>query len=239
MNKFYTSQIITDDEKNDSKNIADKESKITQNKYEQISYNRFNYKSTIPNVRIIIFMMGFCIGMVLFYLSSGNLIDENIFQILLNGRKVTQLNKYNINKELLLIYVSEIRIKQLIFIILCSISSASILFSYLLIGVFGITFGILTFVSIYQNGLLGLLFMIVLIFPHFIFYCYIFFRVFKIYGCVDESTYHNKFVNKNYKLLLFANKIKETVAIMVLFVFGILSETYINSELIKKIVVFL
>lgn len=36
-----------------------------------IDYRKLNYKNTMPDNRVLVFLTGFCIGMVFFYLSGG------------------------------------------------------------------------------------------------------------------------------------------------------------------------
>ena len=36
-----------------------------------IDYRKLHYKNTMPDNRVLVFLTGFCIGMVFFYLSGG------------------------------------------------------------------------------------------------------------------------------------------------------------------------
>lgn len=228
MNKFYTSSYIADEENNELKYTSGNEEEKNN---ENILYKRYKNKSAITSSRILILAMGFCVGMALFCCFTKKISDVNLFQIILNGKELENIKNYEINKKIFLAYIFEIRLKQLFFIVICSVSFFSAIFTYVWIGLFGIVFGILCFSSIYEYGLIGLLLSIALMFPHYFFYYCIFAKIFKIYPKFDVNNC-SKFAGVIYK-------IKEIFVVCVLFFCGIISETYINSELVKKILILL
>lgn len=234
MNKFNTSQ--KDDYERKEINLLNENYDNKQDLYERVSYKTLKRRSVVPNSRIMFFIFGVCLGMALFYIISFNSVD--CFKMILNGKEVEQIKNHDINKGLLLLYITEIRIKQLIVVFLCSFNVYNYILKYVMIGFFGIGVGILTFISMYQYGLAGLFFVLIMCFPHFIFYIWTFFCVFSLNESVDKNTYHKKLYNIS-RLTYYIRKIKKIFVIIILYTLGVLLETYINAELIKKLVIFL
>ncbi len=238
MNKFNTSQLITDNIYNENIN-EDNELVYKKRIKKQKLYKRVNNNDTIPDSRILAFTIGVCLGIVFFYLILGYDENTNFFKQILGEKDILYLKDYHVNKAVLLEYVLETRISQFLVVILCSVSIIGGVFAYLLLAILGMGFGIISFMSVYQYGVIGLLFAIMLFFPHGIFYSIIFFEMFKKHWFVNKKNYHNIDVDICLKKRKIINMIKSMVIILILFCFGILSETYINTEILKKIVVFL
>lgn len=236
MNKFNTSQNVSYEKNEQAINLSEEMHANKQDLYENISYKTLKRRSVVPDSRILFFMFGFCLGMALFYIFSFNNVD--CFKMILNGKEVEQLKNYDENKELLLMYITELRINQLFVIFLCAFSLYKYILEYAVIGLFGVGFGILTFISLYQYGLIGLFFAFIMCFPHILFYLWAFYVIFNFNSQVDKNTYHKKIYCSS-GLNYYVKKIKKILMVVVLYSLGILSETYINPELIKKIVIFL
>lgn len=44
---------------------------VTDGNDAYMDYRKFHYKNTVPDSRVLVFLTGFCVGMVFFYLFSG------------------------------------------------------------------------------------------------------------------------------------------------------------------------
>ena len=97
-------------------------------------------ENTIPNSMIRIFMAGFCLGMVFFYLSDKAYAKESG---LMDTTHIRQLQEFRANKTGLLQYVAVRRIWQFFLVGLCACSKLCSILLQLLIGVCGFSLGIL------------------------------------------------------------------------------------------------
>lgn len=198
-------------------------------------YKRMHYGNTMPDGRMLVFMTGFCLGMVFFYFSRGGETNSNPLTPLLAPNQLSQLKNFEAFKGGLLEYVTITRLGQLIFLFLCSTSAIGGILAYSILGGLGFEFGLLMFSSVYQNGILGILLAIMLFFPHGIFYIIVFLKIFYKFWGIDKKYYHN---NNAINSSSWHNKITELRKILVIltvFCFGILSETYINPEILRKL----
>lgn len=201
-------------------------------------YRRLYYKNTVPDGRVLVFLTGFCLGMVFFYLSGVKLIGEECLPAALSMENISRLHDFDFNSAGLLEYVADIRIGQLILLLICASGIAKRFFAYIILGWGGFEIGIVMFTLLYQYGLKGFLFSIMLLFPHwiifFIVFCIIFFNGIES----NVITYHNPCTITWGDIHNRISKLKRIFLIIFLWCIGILSEVYINTEIIKKAAIF-
>lgn len=179
--------------------------------------------NTIPNSIICIFMTGFCLGMVFFYLSDKTYAKESG---LMDTAHIRQLQEFRANKTGLLQYVAVRRIRQFLLIGLCACSKMRNLLLQLIIGICGFSLGILLFTTVYRYRIMGLFLGVALFLPHWILYLTMICRVVHISQQSDTKYYHKI---SHIKLLI------DVIAIILLLIAGILCETYVNPYLLQKI----
>lgn len=179
--------------------------------------------NTMPNSIICIFMAGFCLGMVFFYLSDKAFAKESG---LMDTTYIRQLQEFRANKTGLLQYVAARRIWQFLLVGLCACSKLRGILLQLLIGICGFSLGILLFTAVYRYRVMGLFLGIALFLPHWILYMAIICRVIHISQLSDTKYYHKI---SHIKLLV------DAIFIILLLAAGILCETYVNPYLLKKI----
>ena len=85
-----------------------------------IDYKKFHYKSTIPDNRVLVFLTGFCVGMVFFYLTKGQNVRTGS---LLDSEHLALMQNFEVNRPGFLEYVMGLRLKQLLFGVICALSS--------------------------------------------------------------------------------------------------------------------
>lgn len=201
-------------------------------------YRRLYYKNTVPDSRVLVFLTGFCLGMVFFYLSGVKLIGEECLPSALLMENISRLHDFDFNSAGLLEYVSDIRIGQLILLLICASGIAKRFFAYIILGWGGFEIGIVMFTLLYQYGLKGLLLSVMLLFPHWIIFFTVFWIIFfngiegSIINCNNPCGITGRYMYNRMA------KLKRIFLIVFLWGIGILSEVYINTEIIKKLALF-
>lgn len=202
---------------------------------ECVRYHKIYYKNAVPDSRVLVFLTGFCLGMVFFYLSGMKLIGGQYFPSALSADSIAKLHDFDFYKAGLLEYVMYKRLGQLFFLLVCATSVLKSFFSYTILGWGGFEMGVMVFTLVYQYGLKGLLFSASLLVPHGIFFILVFLLIFHKNQEGDEKTYHNCGVITENRSHNKFTKVKKAIVIFTLWFTGILSEIYINPEIIKKI----
>lgn len=210
MNKFCVSEI--------EENAAKRE-------YETM------YRNTMPNSRVLVFMTGFCLGMVYFYFVRDTLLEKVDF---MSADVLGQLKNYQVKKELLISYVASLRFQQAAILMLCAGNLFAVGLFYLVLAYMGFHVSVLFFSAIYQYGMKGIIFCIVSFFPHGIFYLILFFRISNNIYKNDTKYYHNN----NYIKGAGCHKILPRMLYMagnfVLWSLGVLCESYMNPDIMQK-----
>ena len=188
------------------------------------SYCQLKEEHTIPNSTVCVFMTGFCLGMVFFYLSDKTFARESG---LLNPTYIDQLQEFNANQDGLLQYVALQRIKQFLIVTLCAMNRFRMALMQGILGICGIELGILLFTAVYRYGMSGLLFGFMLFIPHGILYLLI---ILKFLNIIQQSD--TKYFHKDSHIKQWGN-----LAVMIgLLMLGILCETYISPYLMRGVV---
>ena len=196
---------------------APKEPHIVQNQDAYLDYRKLHYKNTIPDNRVLVFLTGFCIGMVFFYLSGG------------------QNSSAGVNRPGFLEYVMGLRLKQLLFGVICALSSVGGLMAYFIIGWCGFGIGLMIFTLVYQYSMKGILLAFSMCLPQGIFYCILFLVIFRRYWVSDKKCCHNEATIKVEGQRQRRETAKTVVLAVLLFGMGILCEVYINPEIMRKV----
>lgn len=198
-------------------------------------YHKIYYKNAVPDTRVLVFLTGFCFGMVFFYLAGIKMIGGQYLPAALSTDNIVKLHDFDFNAAGLLEYVTYKRLGQFIFLLICATSFLRGAFSYAILGWGGFELGVMIFTLVYQYGLKGLLFSITLLIPHGIFFLVVFLLLFHGYWAGNEKTYHNDNAVTEKGLHNKITKVKKAVIILVLWIIGMLSEVYINPEIVRKI----
>lgn len=201
----------------------------------RLTYHKIYYKNAVPDSRALVFLAGFCFGMVFFYLSGIKLIGGQYLPSALSADSIARLYNFDFNAAGLFEYVTYKRLGQLAFLLICATSFLSSAFSYAILGWGGFELGVMMFTLVYQYGIKGLLFSIMLLLPHGIFFFSVFLLLFQKYGKGDEKAYHNSDVITGGRAHNKFTKVKKAIVILALWLTGILLEVYINPEIIKKL----
>lgn len=211
MNKLYATDIVESS---------------TQEKYERM------YKNTIPSARMLVFMTGFCLGMVFFYFQRNVLVEDiGLFDVNL----LVQIRNYEVKKLLLFSYVFKVRFHQLLFLLLCCGNAFAGGLLYCVLGGLGFHISIVFFACAYQYGIKGLLLCLISFFPQGIFYFIVILKIIhKI--CNDDAKYYHKYYTvkafssyKKVHLIIFV------FSILFFWIVGVLCESYINPILVKQV----
>ena len=146
---------------------------------DRVTYHKIYYKNAVPDGRVLVFLTGFCLGMVFFYLSGIKLIGGQYLPSALSTDGIAKLCDFDFNAAGLFEYVTYKRLGQLAFLLICATSFLKSAFSYTILGWGGFELGVMMFTLVYQYGFKGLLFSIMLLIPHGIFFFIVFLLLFQ------------------------------------------------------------
>lgn len=197
-----------------------------------IDYRKLHYKNTIPDNRVLVFLTGFCAGMVFFYLAGGQGTGAGS---LLDREHLTLMQNFEVNRQGLFEYVTGLRVRQLIFGAICALSSVGGLMAYSIMGWCGFETGLIIFSLVYQYGIKGIFLTFSMFLPHGIFYCIVFLIIFRKYWASDKKCCHNEETIKKKDRHHRMESVKTAVLVLALFSAGILCEVYINPEIMRKL----
>lgn len=198
-----------------------------------IDYRRLHYKNTVPDSRVLVFLTGFCIGMVFFYLSKGQNAGG-----LLDREHLLQLQSFEVNQSGLFEYVVGLRLKQLAFCVICSLSSIGGLLAYSIMGWYGFEAGLIIFSLVYQYGIKGIFLTFSMFLPHGAFYVIAFLIVFGGCWLNDTKCCHKEETEKSRRRHKKVKRMKKAVLVLAVFSIGMLCEIYVNPELVRKMALF-
>lgn len=201
-------------------------------------YKRVIHRNTVPDSRVLVFLTGFCLGMVFFYLSGVKIVGEERFPTAFSIENIARLGEFNFYAVGLLEYVTVRRLEQFILMLICATSFMKVLLSYAILGWSGFEIGIVMFSMVYQYGVKGLLFSVMLFIPHGIFFVVSFLLLFDKNWTGDKKNYHNYNTITENGLHNKLTKVKRIGMIILFWVVGMLTEVYINPEIIKKLTLF-
>lgn len=180
-------------------------------------------KNTIPNGIVCIFMTGFCVGMVFFYLSDKAFAKGTG---LFNETDILLLAGMDADRDGLLGYVVVQRLRQFAVLLLCAACRFRKLLLWGLVGLAGVMLSIFIFTAVYRVGIVGLFLSLLLLFPHGIFYLLLLGRMLALCH-VSDTTYYHKVSH--------IKQVQEGLLIFLLLAFGILCETYVSPFFVQKI----
>lgn len=226
MNKFNTEERVEDIAVCNIQNGSDA----------YIDYRKLHYKNTVPDSRVLVFLTGFCIGMVFFYLFKGQNAGAGG---LLDREHLLQLQSFEVNQSGLFEYVMGVRLRQFIFCVICSLSSIGGLLAYSIMGWYGFEAGLIVFSLVYQYGIKGIFLTLSMFLPHGAFYVIAFMIIFSRYWQSDTKCCHNEETIKNRGRHKRIENVKKIILVLAVFGTGILCEIYVNPEIVGKMVLFL
>lgn len=209
-----------------------KESRAAQGSDAYVDYRKLHYKNTIPDNRVLVFLTGFCLGMVFFYLTGG---QHTSAAGLLDRDHLMLMQDFEVNRLGLFEYVAGVRLKQFLFCVVCALSSVGGLMAYSIMGWCGFEIGLIIFTLVYQYGIKGILLTFSMFLPQGIIYCILFLVIFRGYWTGDKKCCHKEMTIKGGRNHQRMDRIKAIVLGILLFAAGILCEVYINPEIMRKI----
>lgn len=196
-------------------------------------------KDSMLDGKSLLFMTGFCTGMLFFYLAGdafGREVGQKYLEIL------QQIKRMKPEVEGLFIYVLGNRVRQALLLVVMATGKFSKAAFYIVITLAGFATGVIMLLAAYQLGFLGILVSVGMIFPQMILY----FKVFKI---LFEEHYYGSHGNANnyhkgnaitqtgwHKIRQIIIKFLKVIAYIFI---GVYLETYINTWLLQKILIFL
>lgn len=181
---------------------------------------RYKEKNTIPDGRLLVFLTGFFLGLVFFYFAGKQLIEESGF---LSEETIEALKGFRMEEKGYLFYIMGIRIKQLLFLVFCTLSAWAGVLLYALLGWSGFTLGIFVFGAVYRYGIKGSFYCIFMLLPQGIFYLLLLLHL------LNKKTQSGK---------RYYYKLKDILFVLAMACCGILSECYINPWLMKWLLLF-
>lgn len=225
MNKFNTEETI------DNITVCNVSNKNDAYEIYRKKYNR----NTMPDSRVLVFLTGFCIGMVFFYLAKGkNAAAGGSAAGLLDREHLVRLQNFEVYQSGLFEYVFGLRVKQLVFCIICSLSTVGGMMAYSILGWYGLETGLIIFSLVYQYGIKGIFLTFSMFLPQGIFYLAVFLVIFHPYWGSDTKSCHKEMTEKENGRHKKIETLKKILLIFGLFITGILCEIYINPEIMKK-----
>ncbi len=223
MNKFNTEERIED------------VTSVSDGNDAYIDYRKFHYRNTVPDSRVLVFLTGFCIGMVFFYLSNGKSMGSGG---LLDREHLIRLQSFEVNQSGLFEYVVGLRLRQLVFCVICSLSSISGLLAYSIMGWYGFEAGLIIFSLVYQYGIKGIFLTFSMFLPQGAFYVIAFLIIFGRHWISDTKSCHKEETIKGSRRHKKMENLKRIILVLVVFGIGILSEIYVNPEIVRKMALF-
>lgn len=235
MNRFDTIEQVQASQPvraGDGQSVSSNISQDTQSRDAYSDYRKMHYKNTIPDNRVLVFLTGFCVGMVFFYLTGGK--DVGAGNVL-DSDHLALLQNFEVNRTGLFSYVIGLRLKQLVLGMICSFSTVGALLAYSIMGWWGFEVGLLIFSLVYQYSIKGILLTFAMLLPHTIFYAIIFLVLFRRYWGSDKKCCHNEATIKNQGQHPRWESIKTIVLILLMFCAGVLCEVYVNPLIMSKV----
>lgn len=203
----------------------------------EITYQKIYYRNAVPDSRVLVFLTGFCLGMVFFYLSGARLVGGQYIPAALSSEQIARLHDFDFNAAGLFEFIMCKRLGQLFLLLICATSILRGVFSYAMLGWGGFELGVMMFTLVYQYGLKGLLLSLLLLVPHGIFFVGVFLLLFQKIWLGDKNALHNDTAITENRFHNQFTKVRKAIVILALWLAGILSEIYINPEIIKKIAI--
>jgi hypothetical protein len=187
-------------------------------KFNEDEYKHVRYRRVRPDRKIVIFAVGNILGILFFYIFGGR-------GIALEGEFWSSTFGINDNTGLFQ-YIFSLRIKQMLFLTLCSYSYFGNILAYGVLGGLGFEFGIIFLTFVYNYKFKGILLSMVMLLPQGIFYFLLVVLIFERFYYDDTTSPYNSRI-----VLLW-----KSVMAIALLLLGFLCESCINYDLVKKIV---
>lgn len=175
-------------------------------------------QSSEQRIRIMyVFLLGFFIGMI------GMSMFQNLFLSLglLDSLMWKNLNQDSLDKLDLFLYIFGIRIKQVLWLVLGSVTPLYKMILWGTIGCFGAGLGVYFFAAMSEYGVKGILLILAVIFPQWLIYVLAFLWLFE--WCQIKAIGKKQFA---------IHLLKLGICILVT-ITGVLLESYVNPEIIK------
>ncbi len=196
-------------------------------------------KDSMLDGKNLLFMTGFCAGMLFFYLAGDSFCRE-VGKMFLET--LLQMQRLEPVPQSLFLYILECRTRQVLLLGIIAVGKLSKPSFYSMITLAGFATGVLMLLAAYQLGFLGILISVGMVFPQMILY----FKVFKLlfeeyyYGSDGNANNYHKnsalTVDGWHKIRLILWKVLRCIVYVLI---GVLLETYINTWLMQKILLFL
>lgn len=204
---------------------------ISQLEMQEIGQRSNGTANIILKSRGIVFMTGFCLGMMFFLWKKKYIVNESG---ILGQELFLQLTRMSLEQYELLKYITKSRGIQFLILMLVSCSKRVNFLLSMLLSYGGFATALFMLTSVYRYDMKGLVLCFLLIFPHGIFYLILLIILFHKKLDDDTKYYHKSRGIKGigfYKVLTEAVK---WVVIIIAFAVGVIAECYINPVLVKR-----
>lgn len=209
---------------------------ISQLDMQEIEQYRNGRVNIMVRSRVLVFMIGFCLGMVFFLWKKRYIVEESG---ILGQELFLQLTRISLEQFELLKYIVRSRGIQFFVVILVACSRRVNLMISILLTYCGFMTAIFMLTSVYHYDMKGIVLCLLMIFPHGIFYLILLCILFHKKEDDDTKYYHKGIGIREkgfYKLL---TETMKWVVIIILFIVGVMAECYINPILVTKFAMFL
>ena len=204
---------------------------ISQLEVREIERYRDGSENIMVRSRVLVFMTGFCLGMIFFLWKKRYIVEESG---ILGQELFLQLTRINLEQYELLKYIVKCRGMQVCILILAACSRRINLMISMLLTYGGFAAAIFMLTSVYHFDMKGIVLCLLMLFPHGIFYLIFLCILFHKKESDDTKYYHkSRGIREKgfYKVLTEAIK---WVVIIILFIVGVMTECYINPILVTK-----
>lgn len=204
---------------------------INQLEFQEVEQYRKVSENIMVRSRVLVFMTGFCLGMVFFLWKKRYIVEESG---ILGQELFLQLTRMSLEQYELLKYIVRNRGIQCLVLILAACSKRINLMLSAVLTYGGFTVAIFMLTSVYHYDMKGILLCLLILFPHGIFYLILLCILFHKKNDDDTKYYHksNGIKEKGFYKLL--TEIVKWVVIIILFIVGVMAECYINPILVRR-----
>lgn len=177
----------------------------------------------------------FCLGIILVNVIAGEYLSEmGIF----GDYFLNQFQSMEVNTQNLFSYVFEKRMLFLVVLFVLGFTSIGCICSYICIGWFGLSCGLLLSLAAREQGIMGIIICFIGVMPQFLIYVpfgYLFLR--KLYNTSSQMHFQNTsgMFDKGYKRQVILSYFLVFLLTAALYFAGVLLESYVNPIILKKV----
>lgn len=204
---------------------------INQLEIQEIEQYRKVSENIVIRSRVLVFMTGFCLGMMFFLWKKRYIVEESG---IIGQELFLQLTRISLEQYELLKYIVRNRGIQFLLLILAASSRRVNLMLSMLLTYGGFVTSIFMLTSVYRYDIKGIILCLLMLFPHGIFYLFLLCILFHKKNEDDTNYYHKSNGIKEKRFYKLLTEIIKWVVIIILFIVGVVAECYINPAFVTK-----